>query len=104
MTTLRKLFKISKKKSYELTNKLLDFDLKKLSILKRLFILIFLTFFTISFIFYSILLPSLIFANYSNSLIYMLLSYFVLVFPAYYLLKKVKYNFSKLKEEYKAIK
>jgi len=104
MTTLRKLFNISKKKSYELTNKLLDFDLKKLLILKRLFILLFLTFFTIAFIFYSILLPPIIFKNDAAGLTYPLLCYFFLAWPAYYLLKKVKYNFSKLKAEYKIIK
>ena len=55
MTTLRKLF--SKKKVNKLKNNILDFDFRKLLVIKSLLILIFISLLMFSFIFYSFLFP-----------------------------------------------
>ena len=49
--TLRKLFKEMIIRSYDIVNDLLDYDFKKLSFLKRLFILVSISLFTVFFIF-----------------------------------------------------
>ena len=104
MTTLRKLF--SKKKAKKLKDNILDFDLRKLLVVKSLLILIFISVITFSFIFYFFLIPVglVIFYKIHPSLgsILVLASWIVLFFPSRYLLKKFKSNFIAVKEEYKA--
>ena len=61
--TLRKLFKQIIIRFCDLFNELLDFNLKKLLFLKRLFILISISLFTAFFIFFSIVISVVIFAE-----------------------------------------
>jgi hypothetical protein len=102
--TLRKLFKEIIIRSYDIVNDLLDFDLKKLSFLKRLFILASISLFTVFFIFFSILIPIVICEESSIPFIYLLLPYAVLFFPIRFFLKKIKSNFLALKYEVKTRK
>jgi len=104
MTTLRKIF--SKKKAKKLKDNILDFDLRKLLVVKSLLILIFISVITFSFIFYSFLAPVGLVMVYkihpalASTLV--LASWIILFFPSRYLLKKFKSNFIAVKEEYKA--
>jgi len=102
--TLRKLFKEMIIRSCDIFNGLLDFDLKKLSFLKRLFIFASISLFTAFFIFFSILIPIVICVESSIPLIYLLLPYAVLFFPIRFFLKKIKSNFLALKYEIKTRK
>tara|TARA_B110000093_G_C12598622_1_gene257084 strand:+ start:33 stop:350 length:318 start_codon:yes stop_codon:yes gene_type:complete len=102
--TLRKLFKQIKIRSCDFFNELLDFNLKKLLFLKRLFILISITLFTAFFVFFSIVISMAICVENSISYIYLLLPFAVLFFPIRFLLKKIKSNFLELKYEIKAKK
>tara|TARA_B110000459_G_scaffold140552_1_gene153219 strand:+ start:164 stop:475 length:312 start_codon:yes stop_codon:yes gene_type:complete len=102
--TLRKLFKEIIIRSCDIFNNLLDFNLKKLLFLKRLFILVSISLFTVFFIFFSILIPILICAESSIPFIYLLLPYAVLFFPIRFLLKKIKSNFLAFKYEFKTRK
>ena len=99
--TLRKLFKKIIIRSCDLFNELLDFNLKKLLFLKRLFILVSISSFTAFFIFFSIVISMAICAENSISYIYLLLPFAVLFFPTRFLLKKIKSNFLALKYEIK---
>ena len=99
--TLRKLFKEIIIRSCDIFNNLLDFNLKKLLFLKRLFILISISLFTAFFVFLSIVFSMAICKENSVSYIYLLLPFAVLFFPTRFLLKKIKSNFLALKYEIK---
>ena len=100
MTTLRKLF--SKKKVNKLKNNILDFDFRKLLVIKSLLILIFISLLTFSFIFYSFLFPVMLSMHYQIHPSLAVIAWIVLFFPSLYLFRKFKSNFIAVKEEYKA--
>ena len=102
--TLRKLFKEMIIRSSVIFNSLLDFNLKKLLFLKRLFILVSISSFTAFFIFFSIVISIAICTENSISYIYLLLPFAVLFFPIRFLLKKIKSNFLAFKNEFKTRK
>ena len=100
MTTLRKIF--SKKKAKKLKDNILDFDLRKLLVVKSLLILIFISTITFTFIFYSFLGPIglVMFNNLPPALV--VPAWFILFFPSRYLFRKFRSHFKAVIEEYKA--